>query len=91
MISLDQARNQRLFLESLHESSWGSTAVEVLVLDIAEEISLEIGHAIEVAESLQAKGLATVAGAATPLYARVRISARGLRAAGERIVRRRAS
>lgn len=91
MISLDQARNQRHFLESLHDSSWGSTTVHVPVLDIAEELSLEIGEAVQIAEVLQAKGLATVAGAATPLYARVRITARGLHAAGERILRRRAS
>lgn len=91
MISLDQARNQRLFLESLHESSWGSAGVEVLILDIAEEISLAIGDALQIAEVLQEKGLATVSGAATPLYARARITPRGIRAAGERMLRRRAS
>jgi hypothetical protein len=89
MIDFQRALTERRLLQALFENTYGFALVSGLLGDAADEVGLPLESAIDMAESLRARGMLTLAVSDTPREIRVWLTERGI-AAVEGVAERRA-
>jgi hypothetical protein len=78
MIDFQRALNERKLLQALFDNTYGFALVSGLVGDAADTLSIPMEEALEIAETLRARGLLTLAVSDNPGEVRAWLTDRGI-------------